>query len=230
MEGVRARFGMTIWEGYGLTEAAPSVSSNAVGDEAEGGSVGLALPGVALRLMDVDGSEAEEDDAGEILVRGPNVFRGYWNRPEETTQILMDDWLHTGDVAYRDEDGYLFIVDRTKDLVIVSGFNVYPKEVEDALLVHPEIDEAAVIGVPDERTGEAVKAFVVLAGGSALTTEDVVAHVERHLARFKVPREVEIVAELPRHSTGKVLRRALRTVEPAEGEEPEEETAEAGGG
>ena len=221
MEGSRERLGVTIWEGYGLTEAAPAVSSNAVGKEAKPGSVGLPLPGVEVRLVDVDGSDADEGDPGEILVRGPNVFSGYWERPEESAQLLEADWLHTGDVAYRDADGYLFIVDRTKDLVIVSGFNVYPKEVEDALLAHPEIAEAAVIGVPDPRTGEAVKAFVVLTTGSALTPEDVVAHVDKHLARFKVPREVEIVGELPKHPTGKVLRRALRE-KPAE---PEDEDA-----
>jgi long-chain acyl-CoA synthetase len=210
MEGVRARFGMTIWEGYGLTEAAPAVSSNAVGSEAKPASVGLPLPGVEVRLLDVDGTEADDGDPGEIVVRGPNVFGGYWQRPEESDEILRGEWLHTGDVAYRDDDGYLFIVDRTKDLVIVSGFNVYPKEVEEALLLHPEIEDAAVVGVPDPRTGEAVKAFVVAAPGSELTAETVVAHVGAHLARFKVPREVEIVDELPRHPTGKVLRRYLR--------------------
>jgi long-chain acyl-CoA synthetase len=222
MEGVRARFGMTIWEGDGLTEAAPAVSSNAVGTEAKPASVGLPLPGVEVRLLDVDGTDADDGDPGEIVVRGPNVFTGYWQRPEESDEILHHGWLHTGDVAYRDDDGYLFIVDRTKDLVIVSGFNVYPKEVEEALLLHPEIEEAAVIGVPDKRTGEAVKAFVVTAPGSALTADGVIGHVGANLARFKVPREVEIVGELPKHPTGKVLRRALRQEAPPE-EEPEEE-------
>jgi long-chain acyl-CoA synthetase len=216
MEGVRARFGMTIWEGYGLTEAAPTVSSNAVGTDAKPASVGLPLPGVEVRLLDVDETDADDGDPGEIVVRGPNVFAGYWERTDETEEILRDGWLHTGDVAYRDDDGYLFIVDRTKDLVIVSGFNVYPKEVEEALLLHPEIEEAAAIGVPDERTGEAVKAIVVVSAGSRLTPEDVVAHVGSRLARFKVPREVEIVDELPKHPTGKVLRRFLRPDEPPE--------------
>src|SRR5204863_3690257 len=123
LESFRVRFAVTIWEGYGLTEASPSVSSNAVGPRAKPSSVGLPLPGVEVRLADEDGADAEEDDPGEVLVRGPNVFRGYWNRPEDTEASFRDSWLRTGDVAYRDEDGYLFLVDRTKDLVIVSGFN-----------------------------------------------------------------------------------------------------------
>ena len=218
LESFRVRFALTIWEGYGLTEASPSVSSNAVGERAKPWSVGLPLPGVEVRLVDTDGEDVEEGDPGEVLVRGTNVFKGYWRRPEDTDAVLKAGWLHTGDIAYQDEDGYLFLVDRSKDLVIVSGFNVYPREVEEALAEHPEIAEAAVIGVPDERTGEAVKAFVVIAPGSSLTPEEVVQHVERSLARFKVPREVEIVAELPRHQTGKVFRRALRGEELLAGE------------
>jgi long-chain acyl-CoA synthetase len=224
LDRVRERFGVTLWEGYGLTEASPSVSSTAVGTEAKPWSVGLPLPGVEVRLVDPDGTDVEEGDPGELLVRGPNVFGGYWHRPEDTEEVLVDGWLRTGDVAYRDADGYLFLVDRTKDLVIVSGFNVYPKEVEDALLANPEIDEAVVIGVPDPRTGEAVKAFVVLRPGSELTPDAIVEHVGASLARFKVPREVEIVAELPRHPTGKVLRRALREHEAGQDAAAEEPT------
>jgi long-chain acyl-CoA synthetase len=210
LESFRVRFAVTIWEGYGLTEAAPSVSSNAVGPRAKPWSVGLPLPGVEVRLADEDGSDAEEGDPGEVLVKGPNVFRGYWNRQEETEDAFAESWLRTGDVAYRDDEGYLFLVDRRKDLVIVSGFNVFPKEVEDALLTHPEVEEAAVVGVPDPRTGEAVKAYVVPTAGSDVTPEGIVEHVGRTLARFKVPTRVELVAELPKHATGKVLRRVLR--------------------
>jgi long-chain acyl-CoA synthetase len=212
LEAFRERFGATIWEGYGLTEAAPSVSTTAVGGEARPWSVGQPLPGIDMRVVDTDGTDVEDADTGEVLVRGPNVFHGYWARPDETEEIFLDDWLRTGDIGYRDEDGYLFLVDRSKDLVIVSGFNVYPKEVEEALLSHPDVEEAAVVGVADPRTGEAVKAYVVTTSGSAVTPEELVAHVSRSLARFKVPREVEVVPELPRHSTGKVLRRALREV------------------
>ena len=210
LESFRERFGVTIWEGYGLTEAAPSVSTTAMGTEARPGSVGVPLPGVEIRIVDSGGTDVEEGDPGEVLVRGPNVFRGYWNRPDDTEAVLLDGWLRTGDVAYRDEDGHLFLVDRSKDLVIVSGFNVYPREVEDALLTHPDVEHAAVVGVPDRRTGEAVKAFVVTAAGSGVTAQDLVDHVSKSLARFKVPKEIELVAELPVHPTGKVLRRALR--------------------
>ena len=218
LEAFRDRFGVTIWEGYGLTETSPSLTTTAVGGEAKPWSIGLPLPGVDVRIVDPDGTDVENGDPGEILVRGPNVFRGYWDRPDETGEAFADGWFRTGDVAYRDEDGYLFLVDRSKDLVIVSGFNVYPKEVEDALLAHPEIEQVAVVGVPDPHTGEAVKAFVVLMPGSALTPEDIVEHATRSLARFKVPREIEVAEELPLQATGKVLRRALRGEKPGGGE------------
>jgi len=209
----KERFGVTIWEGYGLTESAPAVSTNALGTVAKPNSIGLPLPGLEIRLMDEHGEEVEDGDPGEIWVRGPNVFAGYWNRPEESAAVLEDGWLHTGDVAYRDEDGYLFIVDRKKDLVIVSGFNVFPKEVEDALERHPKVAEAAVVGVPDERTGEAVQAWVVPADGEQVTPEELIEFARGSLARFKLPREIRVVDELPHHVTGKVLRRALREQE-----------------
>jgi long-chain acyl-CoA synthetase len=210
-DGFREATGVTIWEGYGLTESAPTVSTNAVGDEAKAGSIGLPLPGIESRLVDDHGEDVEEGDAGEILVRGPNVFGGYWHRPEETSAVLdADGWLHTGDVAYRDEDGYLFLVDRKKDLVIVSGFNVFPKEVEEAIASDPRVAEVTVTGVHDERTGEAVEAWVVPKPGEPLTAKEVVQHVSGRLARFKTPKVVNIVDELPRHATGKILRRALR--------------------
>jgi long-chain acyl-CoA synthetase len=203
--------GVTIWQGYGLTESAPTVSTTALGDEARPGSIGLVLPGIELRLLDEDGEDAEEGDPGEILVRGPNVFAGYWNRPQETADVLdADGWLHTGDVAYRDDDGYLHLVDRKKDLIIVSGFNVYPKEVEDAIASSDAVADVAVVGVHDDRTGEAVEAWVVPAAGHALTPDDVRRHIEHRLARFKMPKIVNIVDDLPKHVTGKVLRRALR--------------------
>jgi len=215
LEAFRDRFGITIWEGYGLTEAAPAVTTNAIGPVAKPGSIGLPIPGVEVRLVDETGEDVEEDDPGEVWVRGDNVFSGYWNRPEETSRVLEGGWLKTGDIAYRDEDGYLFIVDRKKDLIIVSGFNVFPKEVEDAIERHPRVAEAAVVGVPDERTGEAVQGWVVPVEGASLTQDDVLEHLRPYLARFKWPRDVHIVEELPHHVTGKVLRRMLR------GEEPE---------
>jgi long-chain acyl-CoA synthetase len=210
LEAFRERLGVTIWEGYGLTETAPAVTTNALGERAKPDSIGLVLPGVEVRLVDDHGEEVEEGDPGEIVVRGPNVFLGYWNRLEESRAAFRDGWLRTGDVAYRDEDGYLFIVDRTKDLVIVSGFNVFPKEVEDAIARHPKVAEVVVIGVPDERTGEAVKALIVPQEGQTLTEEEVLDHCRGTLARFKWPRTIELVDSLPKHVTGKVLRRALR--------------------
>lgn len=210
LEAFRDRFGITIWEGYGLTETAPAVTTNALGQVAKADSIGLVLPGVEVRLVDDQGEEVEEGDPGEIVVRGPNVFRGYWNRKDESEGVFLDGWLRTGDVAYRDEDGYLFIVDRTKDLIIVSGFNVFPREVEEAIAAHPKVAEVAVIGVPDDRTGEAVKALIVPKPGHTLTEEEVLDHCRDTLARFKWPRQVELVDSLPKHVTGKVLRRALR--------------------
>ena len=210
LDTFRERLGVTIWEGYGLTETAPAVTTNALGEEAKPDSIGLVLPGVEVRLVDEHGEEVEDGDPGEIVVRGPNVFQGYWNRKEESADAFRDGWLRTGDVAYRDQDGYLFIVDRTKDLVIVSGFNVFPKEVEDAILRHPKVAEVVVIGVPDERTGEAVKALIVPESGQSLTEEEVLEHCRETLARFKWPRTIELVESLPKHVTGKVLRRLLR--------------------
>src|SRR5207249_3357504 len=145
-----------------------------------------------------------------ILVRGPNVFSGYWGKPEETAQVLQGGWLRTGDVAYRDEDGYLFIIDRKKDLIIVSGFNVFPREVEEAIQRHPKVAEAAVVGIPDEQTGQAVQAWVVPVEGQLLTPQEIIDFLQGYVARFKQPKDLRIVEELPHHVTGKVLRRALR--------------------
>ena len=222
------RLGVIIWEGYGLTEASPSVASNAVGaGEAKAGSIGLPMPDLDVRLVDDHGQDVEDDDPGEILVRGPNVFAGYWNRPEATAEVLQGGWLHTGDVAFRDEDGYLFLVDRKKDLIIVSGFNVFPQEVEEAIERHPAVAEAAVVGIPDQRSGEAVQAWVVPAEGRTVTPDEILRYLHGYLARFKWPKDIQIVEELPHHVTGKVLRRVLR------GEEllrPGEVEAEAGTG
>jgi long-chain acyl-CoA synthetase len=211
LEAFRERFGITIWEGYGLTETSPAVTTTALGPEARPGSIGLPLPGVEIRLVDERGAEVEEGDPGEIVIRGPNVFAGYWRRPDETAAAFRDGWLRTGDVAYRDEDGYLHIVDRTKDVIIVSGFNVFPKEVEDAIALDPKVAEVVVLGVPDDRTGEAIRALVVPRPGETLTGDEVLDRCRDVLARFKWPRDVEIVDELPHNVTGKVLRRSLRS-------------------
>ena len=162
-----------------------------------------------MRLVDADGSDVTVGDPGEIWVRGPNVFAGYWNDPEATERVLHDGWLRTGDVAVADDQGFLSLVDRMKDLIIVSGFNVYPAEVEDALMEHGDVLDAAVVGVPNPRTGEAITAFVVPAPGTSPTLATLRDHVARRLARYKVPTTVHLIDELPRNQAGKVLRREL---------------------
>jgi len=210
VDRMRERFDLQILEGYGLTEASPVVTS-ATGMGYRPGSIGGPLPGVAVRLVDADGSDTLVGDAGEIWVQGPNVFGGYWNDPAATKVALTDDgWLRTGDIAVVDDDGFVYLVDRAKDLIIVSGFNVFPAEVEEVLLDHPAIEGCAVVGVPHPHTGEAVKAYVVLAGGQSLDEEDVIAYAERSLARYKCPDKVMFVDEIPLGMAGKVLRRALR--------------------
>lgn len=204
------RFGVTIYQGYGLTEASPIVTSSIIGGEAKPGSIGVSLPGVEVRLVDEEGEDALLGDEGEIWVRGPNVFKGYWNEPEATERVLTDDgWLRTGDVAVADEDGFLYIVDRQKDLVIVSGFNVYPAEVEEVLASMPGIDQVAVAGVEHPYTGETVKAWVVASEDSRLDEDAVIDFCATRLARYKCPTKVTFVDELPRGLGGKLLRRSL---------------------
>jgi long-chain acyl-CoA synthetase len=207
---LRDRFGLVLREGYGLTEASPVVTTS-TGIEPRPGSVGKVLDGVEVRLVDPDGDDVLAGDPGEIWVRGPNVFAGYWNDPDATRRVLTEDgWLRTGDVALADDDGYLYIVDRAKDLIIVSGFNVYPAEVEDVLGGLDGVQEAAVVGVDHPHTGEAVKAFVVCEPGIHLDEDSVIAHCADHLARYKCPTKVLFVDTLPRNVGGKVLRRSLR--------------------
>lgn len=203
------RFGLNIYEGYGLTEASPVVSMS-IGHQFKVGSVGRVLPGVEVRLVDENGEDALRGDAGELWVRGDNIFLGYLDDPEATSRVLTPDgWLRTGDVAVIDDDGYAFLVDRVKDLIIVSGFNVYPAEVETVLTNHPHIVAAAVVGVAHPQTGETVRAFVVPATGVHLDEDAVIEFCRRHLARYKCPSRVLMVEALPVGGTGKVLRREL---------------------
>lgn len=203
-----ARFGIPVHQGYGLTEASPVVSTTA-GGEPRPGSVGRPLAGVEVRIVEGGGTEAEPGDPGEIQVRGPNVFPGYWEDPEATARVLVDGWLRTGDIGVCDPDGELHLVDRAKDLVIVSGFNVYPAEVEEVLLAHPDVADAAVAGVPSARTGEAVAALVVPRAGRSPDPEALRRFVGERLARYKVPERVRIVDGLPRNEAGKLIRREL---------------------
>jgi long-chain acyl-CoA synthetase len=212
-EKVEERFGVRIAEGYGLTEAAPVVTSSAGGLEPRYGSVGKALPGVEVRLVAENGVDALVGDVGEIWVRGDNVFQGYWREPEVTARVLdSDGWLHTGDLATTDDDGWLYLVDRAKDLVIVSGFNVFPAEVEAVLAAHPAVAEVGVIGVPHPHTGEAVKAFVVVAEGTTVDEDALIDHCCEYLARYKAPSKIVFVDELPRNTSGKLLRRDLASL------------------
>jgi long-chain acyl-CoA synthetase len=207
---VRDRFGLDLTEGYGLTEASPAVTTG-LGHGAPDGSIGVPLPGVQVRLVDTEGQDALVGDPGEIWVRGPNVFAGYWDDPEATAAALTPDgWLRTGDTAVVDDDGFLWLVDRTKDVIIVSGFNVFPGEVEDVLAMHPAVEAAAVVGVPHPHSGEGVRAYVVVRDGAHVDEDALVEHACRHLARYKCPSSIAFVDDLPHGLTGKLLRRALR--------------------
>jgi long-chain acyl-CoA synthetase len=205
------RFHVPIYQGYGLTEAAPTVTSSVVGGTPKPGSIGCPIPGVEVRLVAEDGEDALEGDEGEIWVRGDNVFRGYWNDPDATASVLTTDgWLRTGDIAVTDDDGFLYIVDRAKDLIIVSGFNVYPAEVEDVLLEHPGVRGVAVVGMPHPHSGETVKAFVVAGPGHSVEEDQLIEFCAGRLARYKCPTKITFVDELPLGMGGKLLRRALR--------------------
>jgi long-chain acyl-CoA synthetase len=207
---IKEKFGVQVWEGYGLTETAPVVATS-LGTNAPVGSIGVPVAGVELRLVDADGEDVLVGDAGEIWVRGPNVFQGYWEDDDATrTALTPDGWLRTGDLAVVDDDGYLFLVDRAKDLVIVSGFNVYPAEVEGVLADHPGVEACAVVGVPHPHTGEAVKAYVVADDDRAVDEDELIEWCRGRIARYKCPSKIIFVDELPQGLTGKVLRRELR--------------------
>jgi long-chain acyl-CoA synthetase len=209
------RFGLLVTEGYGLTECSPVVTTTTDVDKATAltkiGSIGRVLPGVEVRIVDDKGDDVLQGDSGEIWVRGPNVFRGYFEDAQATARALSPDgWLRTGDIAVIDSDGFLYLVDRAKDLIIVSGFNVYPAEVEEAIGEHPAIAQCAVVGVAHPHTGEAVRAYVVLKPGANLDEDALIDHCRARLARYKCPTKVLFVDRLPTGSTGKVLRRELR--------------------
>ena len=203
-------------EGYGLTEASPVTHANPIGGERRAGSIGLPLPLTDERVFDLADRTLEmaPNDIGELAVRGPQVMLGYLNAPEETREVRFGDWLLTGDIARIDPDGYAFIVDRKKDLIDVGGFKVYPREVEEVLYQHASVAEAAAIGVPDDRLGEVVKAFVVLRPGKTATESDLIEFVRARIAHYKAPRVVEFRTELPKSGVQKILRRALRDAEP----------------
>ncbi|MCL4324426.1 MAG: long-chain fatty acid--CoA ligase [Candidatus Thermoplasmatota archaeon] len=199
-------------EGYGLSEASPVTHANPLKGDRKIGSIGFPVPNTDMRVVSLEDPKKDlgVEEAGELAVRGPQVMAGYWNQPDETQMVLKDGWLYTGDIAKVDKDGYTYIVDRKKDIILVGGFNVYPREVEEVLYTHPDILEAAVIGVPDDKLGEIVKAFVVAKPGTKPQEVDIIDFVRSHIAHFKAPRSVEFVDTLPKTLVGKVLRRELK--------------------
>ncbi|MFM1072638.1 long-chain-fatty-acid--CoA ligase FadD [Yersinia enterocolitica] len=201
--------GKHLLEGYGLTECSPLVTGNPYDLKHYSGSIGLPVPSTDVRLVDDEGNDVAMGEPGELWVRGPQVMLGYWQRPEATDEVLKDGWLATGDIATLDEQGFLRIVDRKKDMILVSGFNVYPNEIEDVVALHAKVLESAAVGVPNEVSGETVKLFVVKKDAS-LTQEELLTHCRRYLTGYKVPKIVEFRDELPKSNVGKILRRELR--------------------
>ncbi|MEL7212581.1 MAG: AMP-binding protein [Pseudomonadota bacterium] len=203
--------GKPVLEGYGLTESSPVLTFNPLG-KTRAGSIGIPLPSTYLACVDEDGTPVPQGETGELAASGPQIMKGYWNRPDETAKTMRGGWLLTGDIGVMDPDGYFRIVDRKKDMILVSGFNVYPNEIEDCLTRHPGVSEAAVIGVPDAAAGEKIKAFVVL-HDDGLSREDIRAFCKEHLTNYKVPKIVEIREDLPKSNVGKILRKDLRAEE-----------------
>ncbi|AMK12828.1 long-chain-fatty-acid--CoA ligase [Pseudodesulfovibrio indicus] len=220
MEQFLARSGTAITEGYGLTEASPVTHFNPLVGKSKNGSIGLPFPDTDAKIVDMEvgGEPLPPGKRGELVIRGPQVMRGYYNRPDATADVLRNGWLYTGDIATMDEEGYFYIVDRKKDLIISGGYNIYPREIDEVLHSHPLIKEAVSVGIPHEARGEIVKAFVVPHEGATLSRSDVISFCREKLANFKVPRQVEFRNDLPKTMVGKVLRRALREEEMAKAE------------
>jgi long-chain acyl-CoA synthetase len=210
MRRFESTFGVRVLEGYGLSETAPVVAFNQLYRPSKPGTVGLPVFGVDVRCVDEAGRPVSTGTPGEVVVRGPNVMKGYFNRPEATDEAMRNGWFHTGDIGSIDQDGYLSIVDRKKDMILRGGFNVYPRELEEVILSHPAVSLAAVIGVPDERLGEEVKAYIVRKPGASLAEEELLEWMREQFAAYKYPRLIEFVDSLPIGPTGKILKRALK--------------------
>ena len=224
LQSFEERTGRSLFEGYGLSEGAP-ISFNTYLRGSVGGSIGVPIPGTDVKIVDEEEreKEVESGEPGELAVKGPQVMKGYWQMPEETADDLHDGWFYTGDIAQMDEEGYLYIVDRKKEVINTGGYNVYPREVEEVLYQREEVVEAATVGTPDEYKGEVVKAFVVREQDSNVTEEELVEHCKENLASYKVPKEIEFRDELPKSAVGKLLRRVLADEERKEKEEDKEE-------
>jgi long-chain acyl-CoA synthetase len=207
---VKERLGVTILEGYGLSETSPVATFSDPKQEPRPGSIGVPIWGVEVKLINDDWSEVTEvGEIGEIAIKGHNIMKGYYGRPEATAEAIQNGWFRSGDLARRDEDGFYYIVDRSKDMIIRGGFNVYPREIEEVLMTHPEVSLAAVVGVLHESHGEEVKAFVILTAGAALTEDELIAWGKEQMASYKYPRLVTFVDSLPMTATGKILKREL---------------------
>jgi long-chain acyl-CoA synthetase len=210
LKEVKTRFGVQLLEGYGLSETSPVATFNHLDREPKPGSIGTPIWGIEVKLVDAEWKTIEDtDEVGEIAIRGHNIMKGYYKRPEATAEVMRDGWFRTGDLARRDEDGYYFIVDRAKDMIIRGGFNVYPREVEEVLMTHEAVSLAAVVGVPHDSHGEEVKAFVIRQEGADITEDDLVAWAKEEMAGYKYPRIIEFRDELPMTATGKILKREL---------------------
>jgi long-chain acyl-CoA synthetase len=214
MRAFEEAFGCKVLEGYGLSETSPIASFNHPDRERKVGSIGTPIEGVEMKVVDDDGNDVAQGEIGEIVIKGHNVMKGYWNRPDATEESIKDGWFHTGDMAKIDEDGYFFIVDRKKELIIRGGYNVYPREVEEVLYEHPAVQEAAVLGVPDEKMGEEVGAAVVLKDGEDVSADELKGYIKQEVANYKYPRRIWFVDELPKGPTGKILKREIEV--PAE--------------
>ena len=206
------RFGLTILEGYGLSETSPTASFNQSLEERRFGSIGKRIWGVEMKIFSEDDKALPQgkDNVGEIVIRGHNVMKGYYKKPEATAEAFKGGWFHSGDMGYQDEDGFFFIVDRKKELIIRGGFNVYPREIEEVLYAHPAVQEAAVLGVPDERMGEEVSAVVSMKPGQTVTEEELIAFTKERVAAYKYPRTIRFVDSLPKGPTGKILKKELK--------------------
>lgn len=209
-EGFKEVFGHEIIEGWGLTEAGANNATNPFGGIKKIGSIGLPMKGTRMKVVDFQGGELPPGEEGEILISGPMLMKGYWNKPEETAEMLRDGWLYTGDIGYRDADGYFFITERKKDLIIKGGENIAPREIEEVLFSHPKVLEAAVIGIDDPVYGEDIKAFVVLMPGESAEAGEIISYCVERLKQFKSPKEVEFLDALPKSLVGKVLKKELR--------------------
>jgi len=214
LRGFEQAFGAVVLEGYGLSETSPVSSSNHPDMERKAGSIGTPIEGVEMQVVDEDDNPVEQGEVGEIVIRGHNIMKGYWQRPDATEEAMRGGWFHSGDMARTDEDGYFYIVDRKKDLIIRGGYNVYPREVEEVLYEHPKIREAAVLGVPHDEWGEEIGAAVVLHDGEELTAEEVSAYVKERIAAYKYPRVVWFLDDLPKGPTGKILKREIEAPAP----------------